>query len=64
MLAGKLRSMFKWDRGERTVEAIIIEAHGITTAPAIPPQLGNKPLREPCWHWVPTTTAKEPPKPR
>jgi hypothetical protein len=53
MLAGKLRSMFKWDRGERTVGTIIIEAHGVTTAPTIP--LDNKPLNGPCEYLIITS---------
>jgi len=57
MLAGKLRNMFKWVGEEKTVEAIIIEAHGITTAPATPTTLttSNKPLKEPCSYLLVTS---------
>jgi hypothetical protein len=55
MLAGKLRNMFKWDRGERTVDTIIIEVHGVTTVPTIPPRLDNKPLNEPCEYLIITS---------
>ncbi len=48
MLAGKLRNMLKWGGEGKTIEAIIIEVRGITTAPTIPLQLGNEPLKEPC----------------
>jgi hypothetical protein len=55
MLAGKLRNMLKWDRGERTVDTIIIEAHGVTTVPTIPPRLDNKPLNGPCEYLIITS---------
>jgi hypothetical protein len=57
MLTGKLRNMLKWVGEEKTVEAIIIEVHGITTAPATPTTLttSNKPLREPCSYLLVTS---------
>ncbi len=55
MLAGKLRNMFKWVGEEKTVEAIIIEVHGVTTAPTIPPRLDNKPLNGPCEYLIITS---------
>jgi hypothetical protein len=55
MLAGKLRNMFKWGGEEKTVEAIIIEIHGVTTVPTIPPQLDNKPLNGPCEYLIITS---------
>jgi len=49
MLAGKLRNLFKWVRAEeeKTVEAIIIEVHGVTTVPTTL-TTSDEPLREPC----------------
>jgi hypothetical protein len=55
MLAGKLRNMFKWVGEEKTVEDIIIEVHGITTVPTIPPRLDNKPLNGPCEYLIITS---------
>jgi hypothetical protein len=56
MLAGKLRNTFKWGgEEEKTVEAIIIEAHGVTTVPTIPPQLDDKPLNGPCEYLIITS---------
>jgi len=55
MLTGKLRNMLKWVGEEKTIETIIIEAHGVTTTPTIPPQLDNKPLNEPCEYLIITS---------
>jgi len=49
MLA-RLRNLIKWVRvgEEKTVEAIIIEVHRITTVPTILTTINNKPLKGPC----------------
>jgi len=54
MLTGKLRNMFKWDRGERTVDTIIIEVHGVTTVPTTL-TTSNKPLNGPCEYLIITS---------
>jgi len=55
MLTGKLRNMFKWVGEEKTVGTIIIEVHGVTTVPTIPPRLDNKPLNGPCEYLIITS---------